>query len=85
VRRGGRYRVAFRRPGLRCRLAGRPERALKVVLQEAGVPPWLRDRVPLLYVDGELAAVADLGVCEGFVAEPGSDAVSLSWAASVAG
>ena len=81
VRRGERYRIAFRRPGLRCRLAGRPERALKQILQEAGVPPWLRDRVPLLYVDGELAAIADLGVCEGFVAEAGEEGVRLSWAA----
>jgi len=27
------------------------------LFQEAGVPPWQRERIPLLYVGGELAAV----------------------------
>ena len=66
-----------------CRLAARPEKPLKQIMQEAGIPPWLRDRVPLLYVDGTLAAVAEAGVCEGFAAEPGSEAVTLSWTPAV--
>lgn len=80
VRAGSRYEIAFRQAGLECRLAGRPAKPLKQVLQEARVPPWLRDAVPLLFVDGELAAVGGIGVCEGFVAEVGVAAVSLVWA-----
>ncbi len=37
-------------------------RPLKKWLQEAGVPPWLRGRIPLLYRDGELVAVGDLWI-----------------------
>ena len=37
-------------------------RPLKKWFQEAGVPPWLRDRIPLLYKDDELVAVGDLWI-----------------------
>jgi tRNA(Ile)-lysidine synthase len=79
VRAGRRYSVMFRSAGLLCRLKGRPAKPLKQVLAEAGVPPWLRDSVPLLVVDGELAAVGGVGVCEGFEAGPGEPAVRLVW------
>lgn len=79
VRAGLVYTIAFRRPGAACRLAGRPEKPLKQVLQESGVPPWLRDSVPLLLVDGHLAAVAGVGVCEGFVTAAGETGVRLLW------
>jgi tRNA(Ile)-lysidine synthase len=35
-------------------------RELKKLLQEEGVVPWMRDRLPLLYADDELVAVGDL-------------------------
>lgn len=34
--------------------AGRPSRTLKNLFQEAGVPPWVRQRMPLIYADDEL-------------------------------
>ena len=40
--------------------AGRPTRRLKQLLQEAGIVPWMRGRLPLIYCGGELVAVADL-------------------------
>jgi tRNA(Ile)-lysidine synthase len=43
------------------------------------VPPWLRDRVPLVYLDGELVAVADLWLCEGAMAAPGDGGLRLEW------
>lgn len=63
-----RVRVSLRRGGERCRPAGRAHsQTLKKLLQDYDVPPWLRDRLPLIYSEaGELAAVADLWVCEGF-------------------
>ena len=79
VRPGHVYTIAFRRPGTACRLAGRPEKPLKQVLQESGVPPWLRDVVPLLFVDAELAAVGGVGVCEGFAVAAGEQGVRLVW------
>jgi tRNA(Ile)-lysidine synthase len=77
---GARVEVRFRRSGERCRPAGRAHgQSLKRLLQEAGVPPWMRTRIPLLYLDGELAAVADLRVCEPFQAGPGEAGLVLRW------
>ncbi len=41
--------------------ARRPSRTLKNLLREAAVPPWWRDRLPLIYVDDRLAWAADIG------------------------
>ncbi len=61
--------VDFRRGGEVCRPhGGAHRRPLKHLFQEWGVPPWERLRTPLLYVDGELAAVVGHCVCEGFAA-----------------
>jgi len=62
---GERLAVRWRRGGERCRLPGREGRAsLKKLLQERGVPPWWRQRVPLLWLGEELLAVGDLWLCE---------------------
>lgn len=55
-------RVHARRGGERIRLHGRAHsHALKRVLQELGVAPWVRERLPLLSsADGELLAAGDL-------------------------
>ncbi len=64
LRRGERPGLDWRCGGERCRPAGRSGAApLKKLLQAAGVPPWWRDRVPLLWLDGELLAVGDLWLC----------------------
>ena len=54
-------RVHARRGGERIRLPGRVHRhALKHALQDAGIPPWERGRMPLLSApDGELLAAGD--------------------------
>ena len=41
-------------------------KAVKKLLQEAAVPPWLRDVTPLLYIDGRLAAVWEIAVAVDF-------------------
>lgn len=62
IRPDARLSVRFRQGGERFRPAGTPrERALKTLLADRGIPPWERDRVPLIYVDGELVAVVGLG------------------------
>ncbi|APZ44641.1 tRNA lysidine(34) synthetase TilS [Acidihalobacter ferrooxydans] len=56
--------IRFRRGGERCRIQGEPHtRALKTLLQNAGVPPWVRDRIPLLYVGDHLREVIGYWVC----------------------
>jgi tRNA(Ile)-lysidine synthase len=42
--------------------AKRPRRTLKNLFQEAGVPPWERDRLPLIMCGDELVWVPGLGV-----------------------
>ncbi len=56
-------RVCGRRGGERLRLAGRGRRDLKRLLQELGVPPWVRGR--LLVVRRGDEAVAVLDPCKG--------------------
>ncbi|HHM04893.1 MAG TPA: tRNA lysidine(34) synthetase TilS [Gammaproteobacteria bacterium] len=68
---GGRVTVRYRRGGERCRPAGRGgTRPLKKLLQEQGVPPWARERLPLLYHGAALLAVAGVLVCEPAGAAP---------------
>ncbi len=77
---GQALRVRYRRGGERCRPAGAgAQRPLKKLLQEWGVPPWLRERLPLIYAGDQLAAVADLWVCEGWRAPPGREGLCLQW------
>jgi len=62
---GDRLEVAWRQGGERCKPRGRAAGgSLKKLLQEWHVPPWWRDRVPLLYLEGELLAVGDLWACD---------------------
>ncbi len=62
---GEQLTVRRRQGGEHCRLPGRAgSRSLKTLLQEWQVPPWWRDRVPLLYLGDELLAVGDLAQCE---------------------
>lgn len=75
-----RVEIRFRRGGERCRPAGDAHtRTLKQLLQVWGVPPWRRDRVPLIYVDGELAAVAGVCVCEPFRAAADAPGLLPRW------
>lgn len=75
----GRAEVQWRKGGERCKPAGRARsQTLKKLLQEFGLEPWLRDGVPLIYLDGQLAAVGDLWVCSEFMAET-QPACQLRW------
>ena len=49
----GHYSVRARAAGDRMqRGPGRPRAGVKQIAQESGLPPWLRDRAPILCVDG---------------------------------
>ena len=58
--------VRLRRGGERLRPdCRRPTRSLKNLLQEAGVPPWQRQRLPLLFCGEKLVFVPGIGTeCE---------------------
>ena len=54
----------------------RHTRKLKKLLQEEGVVPWMRDRLPLLFSGEQLVAVGDLWIADDAVSSPG---VAVSW------
>ncbi len=73
-------RVHFRGGGERCCPAGQSgTRSLKKLFQEKEIPPWQRERIPLISVGGKLAAVGDICICEPFAAQLGEPAVRLHW------
>jgi tRNA(Ile)-lysidine synthase len=75
--------VRVRRGGERMQPdARRPRRSLKNLLQEARVPPWQRQRLPLVFSGAELAWVAGVGVDSAFQAAAGEDAVAPVWTMS---
>ena len=59
--------LSTRRPGLRMRVGvGRPRRSFKKLCQEADIPAWMRDRLPVLWVDGEPAWIGGIGFAADF-------------------
>lgn len=55
------WQVRFREGGERLRaLPGAPSRELRTWLQEQGVPPWERERLPLVFAGDTLIAVGGL-------------------------
>lgn len=80
ARLNGALSVRLRRGGESLLLPGhRHHHALKKLLQAEGVPPWVRERLPLLYVGDTLAAVADRWVCAPYAARPGEDGLAIVW------
>jgi tRNA(Ile)-lysidine synthase len=52
--------IKFRTGGEKIDLPGRAGRhSLKNLYQEAGIPPWEREKIPLVYLNEQLAAVGD--------------------------
>jgi tRNA(Ile)-lysidine synthase len=58
----GRVEIRLRAGGERLRLhPARPARSLKNLYQEAGIPPWARPGLPLVWLDGALVWVGGIG------------------------
>lgn len=74
-------RVHARQGGERIRLPGREHsHELKHVLQDLGVPPWLRERLPLLSDgDGQVLAAGDRVASAAFDAWLRERAAALAW------
>lgn len=72
--------IRARRGGERFRPdARRPRRTLKNLLQEAGVPPWQRDGMPLLWCGGQLVWVPGIGVACDYRCPEGEPGVVVTW------
>ena len=76
----GAMRVKLRSGGERLQPdARRPRRTLKNLFQEAGVPPWQRERLPLLYRGAELVWAPGLGIDARFKSPPKSAGFIPEW------
>lgn len=73
--------IRFVREGVRCRPQGRVHsQTLKKLFQEYAVPPWLRERVPLIYQGDKLLAVGDFWVCAEAAADEAETGYLPQWA-----
>ena len=72
--------VRYRRGGEECQIGPRAvTRPLKKLLQEAGIPPWERERIPLIYIGEQLAAVAGYWVCVPCRAIEDEEGIAFEW------
>ncbi len=73
---GQRLSVRFRQGGEKLCVAGREgHHSLKKLFQEAAVPPWQRNRVPLVFAGDELVAVSGYWVACSVMAEAGQEGI----------
>lgn len=80
-----RVRVTVRTRGGGERLrpdAARPRRTLKNLFQEAGIPPWERERLPMLYCGEDLVWVPGLGIDAAYRAPAGKRGILPRWRAT---
>lgn len=59
--------------------ADRPRRAVKKLLQDAGLPPWQRQALPLVWCGDRLVAVPGVGVDLAFQAASGEPGWAVTW------
>ena len=76
----GAFEVCLQRGGERLRVQGAGiEKSVARLLRESGTPPWLRQRVPLVYGDGRLLAVGGQWIAAEAAAGPGQDGFRVGW------
>lgn len=76
----GRLEIRSRSGGERFRPdSRRPTRSLRHLLQEAGMPPWERQSLPLIYAADRLAVVPGIGVACDLQAAEGEEGWVICW------
>jgi len=74
------FHVRLRSGGERLRPdARRPSRTLKNLFQEAGVPPWKRARLPLIFCGNDLVWAPGLGVDAKYLSAGGAPGIVPDW------
>lgn len=59
--------------------ANRPSRTLKHLLQSVSMPPWERERIPLIYWQDDLAYVPEVGATQALKASEGEEGIVIAW------
>lgn len=73
-------RIRMRAGGERFRLVHtRPSQTLKHILQTHHIPPWLRERMPLIWLADTLVCIPNIGVDPSVAALPDEIGVSIRW------
>ncbi|MDI1362308.1 tRNA lysidine(34) synthetase TilS [Methylotenera sp.] len=57
----------------------RPTRTLKHLLQEANIPPWQREHLPLIYWHDTLALVPNIGIAHELQATKNEEGLEILW------
>jgi tRNA(Ile)-lysidine synthase len=72
--------IRYRSGGESLRLQSKGvNRSLKNILQEKRVPPWQRERLPLLYREDELVAIIGVAIHADYQACEGEKSLLVSW------
>ncbi len=58
---------------------GRPRRSFKNLCQEAGIPAWMRSRLPVFRIDGQAAWIGSIGVAAEFACPKGAPGILPRW------
>jgi tRNA(Ile)-lysidine synthase len=73
-------RIGPRLGGEKIKLPGRSgTKSLKKLLNESSIFPWVRASLPLIFINDELVAVADLWVAEAFLAKGDEEGYEIEW------
>lgn len=73
--------VRYRKSAEKIRLPGREGRhTLKKLFQESGIPPWERNKIPLIYINNKLAVITGLWLSADFMSHKKGQCYQVSWA-----
>jgi tRNA(Ile)-lysidine synthase len=76
----GKLRIQYRNGGERFKAdLNRPSRTLKHVLQNHALPPWVRERLPLIFMDETLVMIPNVGVDAQFSAQSHELGLQVCW------
>ena len=75
----GPVQIKYRQGGETCSLRGRPRKSLKKILQEQGIAPWCRERLPLLYQGDALIYIPGIGAAESADAPDSGTPCVIDW------
>jgi len=72
--------IKYRKGGEEIKPSGHKiTKSLKNLFQENNVLPWVRDKIPLIYVDQELISVGDLWFNQDYKASDNEDGFLITW------
>lgn len=58
---------------------GRPSRTLKYIFQAHTIPPWLRERMPLVWLGDSLVCIPNIGIDPSVAARPDEMGLLIRW------